>query len=79
MKPPANVKTPAQYIDSLPADRAKTIATVRIGEQAHSARHEKSRGQTERSPFVDEWKVAVRGNTRYLRCALGFAFTLRSR
>src|SRR5947207_14756146 len=29
MKPPSNVKTPAQYISSLPADRAKTIATVR--------------------------------------------------
>src|SRR5437016_3836819 len=29
MKPPPNVKTPAQYIASLPADRAKTIATVR--------------------------------------------------
>ena len=29
MKPPATVKTPAQYIASLPADRAKTIATVR--------------------------------------------------
>ena len=29
MKPPSNVTTPAQYIDSLPADRAKTIATVR--------------------------------------------------
>jgi len=29
MKPPSNVKTPAQYIASLPADRAKTIATVR--------------------------------------------------
>jgi hypothetical protein len=29
MKPPSNVKTPTQYIASLPADRAKTIATVR--------------------------------------------------
>jgi hypothetical protein len=29
MKPPSNVRTPAQYIASLPADRAKTIATVR--------------------------------------------------
>jgi hypothetical protein len=29
MKPASNVKTPAQYIDSLPADRAKTIATMR--------------------------------------------------
>ena len=29
MKPQSNVKTPAQYIASLPADRAKTIATVR--------------------------------------------------
>src|SRR5690348_7520654 len=29
MKPPSNVKTPAQYIASLPADRARTIATVR--------------------------------------------------
>ena len=29
MKAPSNVKTPAQYIASLPADRAKTIATVR--------------------------------------------------
>lgn len=29
MKPPANVTTPAQYIASLPVDRAKTIATVR--------------------------------------------------
>jgi hypothetical protein len=29
MKPPAHVKTPAQYIASLPADRAKTIAAVR--------------------------------------------------
>jgi hypothetical protein len=29
MKPPANVKTPAQYVASLPADRAKTITAVR--------------------------------------------------
>jgi len=29
MKPSSTVKTPAQYIASLPADRAKTIATVR--------------------------------------------------
>ena len=29
MKPPSNVKTPAQYIASLPADRAKTVAAVR--------------------------------------------------
>ena len=29
VKPPSNVKTPAQYIASLPGDRAKTIATVR--------------------------------------------------
>jgi hypothetical protein len=29
MKPPSTVKTPGQYISSLPADRAKTIATVR--------------------------------------------------
>src|SRR5262249_61389790 len=29
MNPPSNVKTPAQYIPSPPADRAKTIATVR--------------------------------------------------
>src|SRR5215469_9927486 len=29
MKPASNVKTPAQYIASLPADGAKTIATVR--------------------------------------------------
>jgi hypothetical protein len=29
MKPPSHVKTPAQYIASLPTDRAKTIATVR--------------------------------------------------
>jgi len=29
MKPPSHVKTPVQYIASLPADRARTIATVR--------------------------------------------------
>src|SRR5262245_31071317 len=29
MKPPSNVTTPAQYVASLPADRAKTIKTVR--------------------------------------------------
>lgn len=29
MKPAADVKTPAQYVASLPADRAKTIKTVR--------------------------------------------------
>src|SRR5258708_16363276 len=29
MKPPSNVKTPAQYIAALPADRAQTIPTVR--------------------------------------------------
>src|SRR5262249_49212001 len=29
MKPPSNVTTPAQYVASLSADRAKTIATVR--------------------------------------------------
>jgi Domain of unknown function (DU1801) len=35
MKPAANVKTPAQYIASLPADRAKTIATVRAFVNKH--------------------------------------------
>jgi hypothetical protein len=35
MKPPSNVKTPAQYIASLPADRAKTIATVRAFVNKH--------------------------------------------
>ncbi len=35
MKPAANVKTPAQYIASLPADRAKTIATVRAFVNQH--------------------------------------------
>ena len=38
MKPAANVKTPAQYIASLPADRAKTIATVRAFVNQHIPR-----------------------------------------
>jgi hypothetical protein len=38
MKPPSNVKTPAQYIASLPADRAKTIATVRAFVNQHIPR-----------------------------------------
>ena len=38
MKPAANVKTPAQYIASLPADRAKTIATVRAFVNKHIPR-----------------------------------------
>jgi hypothetical protein len=38
MKPPANVKTPAQYIASIPADRAKTIATVRAFVNRHIPR-----------------------------------------
>ena len=38
MKPPSNVKTPAQYIASLPADRAKTIATVRAHVNKHIPR-----------------------------------------
>ena len=38
MKPAANVKTPAQYIASLPADRAKTIATVRALVNRHIPR-----------------------------------------
>ena len=38
MKPPSNVKTPAQYIASLPADRAKTIATVRALVNEHIPR-----------------------------------------
>jgi len=38
MKPPSNVKTPAQYIASLPADRAKTIATVRALVNKHIPR-----------------------------------------
>ena len=38
MKPPSNVQTPAQYIASLPADRAKTIATVRALVNKHIPR-----------------------------------------
>src|SRR6266850_2545514 len=38
MKPPSNVKTPAQYIASLTADRAKTIATVRALVNKHIPR-----------------------------------------
>jgi hypothetical protein len=38
MKPPSNVRTPAQYIVSLPADRAKTIATVRALVNKHIPR-----------------------------------------
>jgi hypothetical protein len=38
MKPPSNVKTPAQYIASLPPDRAKTIATVRAFVNEHIPR-----------------------------------------
>jgi len=38
MKPPPNVKTPEQYIASLPADRAKTIATVRALVNKHIPR-----------------------------------------
>ncbi|HEY7404160.1 MAG TPA: DUF1801 domain-containing protein [Candidatus Angelobacter sp.] len=38
MKPPSNVKTPAQYIASLPADRAKTIAAVRALVNKHIPR-----------------------------------------
>src|SRR4051795_12219146 len=38
MKPPSSVKTPAQYIASLPADRAKTIATVRALVNKHIPR-----------------------------------------
>jgi hypothetical protein len=38
MKPPSNVKTPEQYIASLPADRAKTIATVRALVNKHIPR-----------------------------------------
>ena len=38
MKPPSNVKTPAQYIASLPADRAKSIATVRALVNKHIPR-----------------------------------------
>ena len=35
MKPPSHVKTPAQYIASLPADRGKVIATVRAVVNKH--------------------------------------------
>jgi hypothetical protein len=35
MKPPSNVETPEQYIASLPADRATTIATVRAFVKKH--------------------------------------------
>ena len=38
MKPPSHVKTPAQYIASLPADRAKTIATMRAFVKKHIPR-----------------------------------------
>ncbi len=38
MKPPSNVRTPAQYIASLSADRAKTIATVRALVNKHIPR-----------------------------------------
>jgi len=38
MKPPSNVKTPAQYIASLPADRAKTITTLRAFVNKHIPR-----------------------------------------
>ncbi len=38
MKPPSNVKTPAQYVASLPADRAKTIAAVRALVNEHIPR-----------------------------------------
>ena len=38
MKPPSNVKTPAQYIAALPADRAKAIATVRALVNKHIPR-----------------------------------------
>jgi hypothetical protein len=38
MKPPSNVKTPAQYLASLPADRAKTIATMRALVNKHIPR-----------------------------------------
>lgn len=38
MKPPSHVKTPAQYIASLPADRAKTIAAVRALVNKHIPR-----------------------------------------
>ena len=35
MKPPSNVKTPAQYIASLPAERAKTLTTMRAFVNKH--------------------------------------------
>lgn len=38
MKPPAHIKTPLQYIASLPADRAKTIDTVRTFVNKHIPR-----------------------------------------
>jgi hypothetical protein len=38
MKPPSNVKTPAQYIASLPADRAETITTMRAFVNKHIPR-----------------------------------------
>jgi hypothetical protein len=38
MKPPSNVKTPAQYIASLPADRAQTISTLRAFVNKHIPR-----------------------------------------
>lgn len=38
MKPASDVKTPAQYIASLPVDRAKTIATVRALVNKHIPR-----------------------------------------
>jgi hypothetical protein len=38
MKPAANIKTPAQYIASLPAERAKTIAAVRALVNKHIPR-----------------------------------------
>jgi hypothetical protein len=38
MKPASNVKTPAEYIASLPADRAKTISAVRALVNKHIPR-----------------------------------------
>lgn len=38
LKPPAHVQTPEQYIASLPADRVKTIATVRALVNQHIPR-----------------------------------------
>jgi len=38
VKPPSHVKTPEQYIASLPADRAKTIADVRALVNQHIPR-----------------------------------------